>query len=133
MPKICELSSIANGHLNNENQIDKNHMEIPNQNIRDNHARMSIPFETRDTFEVVKLSKEPHEKETFMLNKEFIKEKEINKNGHMSPKTELIINGIVIHNKEQEKLSDKNCLKINYKSKEKVGDIKNNTPVLHVK
>lgn len=128
MPKICELSSIANDHLNNENQLDKNHMDIPNQNICDNHARMS-----RDTFELVKLTKEPHEKETFMLNKELIREKEINKNGHMSPKTELIINGIVIHNKEQGKLSDKNCLKINHKSKEKVGDIKNNTPVLHVK
>lgn len=132
--KICDIPSFINGHCNNKIQIDKNLMNIPNQKIHDNHARMFKPIETLETFEAVKLTtKEHHKKETFISNKELIKEKEINEeNGHMSPKTELTLNSTDIQDKKQEKLSDYNSFKTNLKSKKKIDCIKNNTSILHV-
>lgn len=129
MVKSGGSSAKTNGHLSNQNSINKDLMDIPNQKLRANHVRMStMHIETTETFNAMKHVKDtPKIKETFMNNKE---DKQINICDPMSPKTELIFISNDNYGKEQANLSDRNNTNLTLKTRV---DITNNTSVIPVK
>lgn len=132
MQKTGGLSLITNGHLNNQNPMNKDLIDIPNHKIFNNHVRVhtQIPIEPNDTFKAVKHIDTSKEKE--MVTKEFKDSKEINISDHMCHKNELILNSNDISGKEQAKLNDLNSKQLAIKTRRKV-DTTNNTSVFPVK
>lgn len=127
------LSSVGNSHLNNQNKINKDLMDIPNQNIHVNHVKESMSIETKETFKTVKIIKDiPKPHDYSMITNEFKDDKETNKNDQMNPKLELIFNNDTCH-KDQTKSIDINSKQITTNTKRKVDVIKNNSTALSVK
>lgn len=132
--KTSGSSSITNGHLNNQNLINKDLMDIPNLKSLVNHVRIPIgilmPIEKETNLK--KYVKDfPKVNESLINTEEVVEDKEINRNDHLSRK-ELIHISNDTFEKEQIKLSDKNRQKLNLKTRRRV-DITNNTSALHIK
>lgn len=127
------LSSVANSHLNNQNKMNKDLMDIPNQKMHVNHVKMAMPIETKETFKTVKLTKDiPKPNDYSVLTNEFKEDKETNKNDRISPKPELIFNNDTC-DKDQTKSTDKNSKQISTNTKRKVDGIKNNSTAFSVR
>lgn len=127
------LTSVANSHLNNQNKINKDLMDIPNQKMHVNHVKMSMPIETKETFKTAKLIKDiPKSNDYSVITNEFKEDNERSKNDRMSPKPELIFNNDTC-DKDQTKSNDKNCKQIFTNTKRKVDGIKNNSTALSVR
>ncbi|VVC41200.1 Hypothetical protein CINCED_3A015863 [Cinara cedri] len=107
-------SGITNGHLNSQNSINKDLMNIPNQKCLLNHVGMStMPEET---------------KESLMATND---DNGINISDPISPKTESILKNNDNFKKEQVNLSDRNNKKLTLKTRKRV-EILNNTTVFPV-
>lgn len=135
MQKISGQSLNTNNHLNNQSLINKDLMDIPNQKTLVNHVQVhtQIPLETKETLKSIKLIEDNSKaKETPIINKELIEDKEIGINNCISSNTELLSNSYNKPEKEQTKSSDKNIKKVTLKTRKR-NDISNNASLFPVK
>lgn len=131
MQKTGGSSSITNNHLNNQNLIIKDIVDIPNKTPV-NQVRVPILMPSEKETNLKKHVKDiPKVKDSLMNIKEVIEDKEINRNDYMSAKESIHIKNDTLE-KEQVNLSDTNNKKLNLKTRRKV-NVTNNTSMFAAK